>query len=90
VLAVTDSTTVRATLGRLPATGAIALLRQLVGKLHSRPNRGADLVVWIRPLLSIHTAYPPPFLFCVFVCRVVSVLVSVLDSDVHHCSACRT
>ena len=45
------------TLKKLPPNFVIPLLNQLIERFEAKPNRGPDLIVWIKELFLIHTAF---------------------------------
>ena len=44
-------------MARLPPQQVVSFFQQVVSKFESKPSRGLMLLVWMRALLSIHTAY---------------------------------
>jgi len=53
----TDLGTIRATIERLDSALAAALLQKLAERLHSRPGRAGNLMVWIQWTLICHGGY---------------------------------
>lgn len=56
-LSYSDATVITNTLSRLPATYVVPFLTKCVAKLQAKPTRGAQLIPWIKSLLTCHTGY---------------------------------
>lgn len=57
VLRVHKEKVVRATIRKLPVTVVLPFLRNLIEMLQKQPGRGLELSLWIRTILTTHTAY---------------------------------
>ena len=56
-LATTDAHVINSTIRRLPTQHVVPFLKQLIHRFQIKPSRGAALAVWIRAVISLHTAY---------------------------------
>ncbi|XP_032222775.1 WD repeat-containing protein 43 [Nematostella vectensis] len=53
----TKSSLVQSTVQRLPVTLVVPFISELVFRIQVSPNRGSDLSVWLKHLLSVHMSY---------------------------------
>ncbi len=56
-LAVHDQDVIGNTVKRLPTVQVVAFLNQIIDRFQHKPNRGSDMLVWIRAVLLHHTPY---------------------------------
>ncbi|KJE95621.1 hypothetical protein CAOG_08938 [Capsaspora owczarzaki ATCC 30864] len=56
-LSVSNEAVIRNTMKKLPASYVIPFLTLIVEKFQAKPSRGLTLLIWIRGLLLVHTAY---------------------------------
>jgi U3 small nucleolar RNA-associated protein 5 len=57
VLRTNKERVVEHTVRRLPSTLVVPLIKEVVHRIQSRPTRAAELIVWIRSTLLIHSSY---------------------------------